>query len=426
MERTPAITVDKDFRVNGEIVKSWEDDTGRYIRGVASGVEEDRDGERMSKACIESMVAQINKGDVTLNGLHQDDWLAEIGQVVKGHQDEDTDQLVIDTKLPPEGEDPIADKAWNKMAREGKKLGFSVGGKLRKAFYERNDLGKRRKVLDDISLKHVMLTQKPAYQHSFAEAVAKTFDVEPDEWFEDDGEQLELLKAAPFAGGDTDSESGQDSKTGDRNAGSRKKGAKMRTDEGDDDDQDDEPAESQDDEDKQRRLACPNCGHEFAAPMETDEDDDTGDFVEEKEREVEENNNSDRKRANKSRVERTMQQNLTEALDVFKKFVDEHVEPEPDDTDADTEDEPVAKTDELTERIDELEGQLAEAFELVAKSQYAIQEQLAELPRGRQSVARVLPPRSDDSVEKSLEDRLGEIDNPLEALKLLNAERGIE
>jgi hypothetical protein len=226
MKRTADATLDETFEYVGEIVKSYVDEqTGkRYIIGAASGLEEDKDGERVSKRAITGMVNAVGGGEVKLTGgTHEQNWLTEIGDAVEAHIDPETDQFMVKTELPPEGTDPIADKAWTETHR--RKMGFSVGGKLRSAYFELTDLGKKRKVLDSIDLRHLCLTDKPAYQHSFAEAVAKTFDGNPSE----DEFTLEVEKDTTtgswVAGGGGNS--GQDSSTGSqRNAGTKKPGSK--------------------------------------------------------------------------------------------------------------------------------------------------------------------------------------------------------
>lgn len=312
MRRTAAIELDQPFEFEGGTVsKTWTDArTGeRFIRGVASGVKVDRDGERVSKNAIRKMAEQAQRGGVKLTSSHQQDWATEIGDVVKATHDPETDELVVDCKLPAEGHDPIADKAWNTITKHGVRLGFSIGGKLRKAYFEVADFGKR-KVLDEIGLRHVALTANPSYADSFAEAVAKSYTATEDEIdalpvFEvSDDEDLasdEVLKGlAPSTQGQ-----GGDSKTGDRNAGSRKKGTPFDTEdpEGDDgepqpeeemseeedpqaappeqedaqdpendlDDGEEDPVEGEDaqvaPEPEAMHIACPNCGHEFAQPL---------------------------------------------------------------------------------------------------------------------------------------------------------------
>src|ERR1039458_920480 len=126
---TEQFDVDQEFEVAGEITKTWIDPKSgtRHIRGVASGVEEDRDGERCSKRAILSMVTQVNSGGVKLTAGHDQDWVSEFGDVTKGFHDEDTGEFSIECELPRAGADPIADKAWREVGR--RKLGFSIGGK---------------------------------------------------------------------------------------------------------------------------------------------------------------------------------------------------------------------------------------------------------------------------------------------------------
>src|SRR5206468_1483955 len=114
-------------------------------------------------------------GAVKLTSSHVQDWSTEFGVAKTLTHDREHDELLVDCELPPEGIDPIADKAWRAMTVEGRQMGFSIGGKLRKAFYELADGGvgkggkvRRRKVLDDIALRHVMLTENPSYRQSFA------------------------------------------------------------------------------------------------------------------------------------------------------------------------------------------------------------------------------------------------------------------
>lgn len=437
MKRTASIDVYKDFTVEGEVVKAWTDQTTgeRFIRGVASGVEVDRDGERVTKRAIRSMVDQINSGGVKLTSAHQQDWFTEFGDVVKGEHDPETHQLVIDTKLPPEGVDPVADKAWNTTSKGGEPIGFSIGGKLRKAFYELDvDTGKRRKALDDIALRHVMLTKNPAYQHSFAEAVAKTFDGEPAqaEFTEDadpetDAEPVakatvpdpaeDVEKGLSPGGGDSGN-SGQDSKTGDRNAGS--KGAKSPVKNTEKPDA--EP--TADDEPKTRKLACPHCGHEFAADLPSNEDEMSNDDG---------GTDDHDHRTGKTRPQETTMTNVEKAREKLEELVallgaDSPAEDEPTEkTEASSDDvaKQIADAVEKVEktyhgRVDELEGKVAEAFETIAKQQAKLVEFVGSLPLGRRSTARVLPPRGEQEtaeVGKSVEDA----PDALAALKTLNA-----
>jgi hypothetical protein len=424
--QTPLADLDQDFEVQGAITKTWADDDGhRYIQGVVSGVEEDRDGERVSEDCIKSMVDQVRKGGVVATASHQQDWLSTFGEAVEAYHDSDTGEMIGKVRLPPKGSDPVADKAWDTVSKGS--LGWSIGGKLRGAFFEKTELGKRRKVLDRVALKHFCLTDRPAYGPSFAEIVGKQFDGDPD-----DDEFVEKADAGVLG------RPGGDSKTGDRNAGTRKKKAPSMNVE---DQNDDSPTDDDDDtEDTEalpkakagRHLACPNCGHEFAADLPDDRDEETPDEGDESEDQEEANRKQTRKTAMEDDM--PLKDTLAELrglLDVEKEEPDP--EPEPDDDEefgkATTGvDGVVAKAVlEMSDRFDALEGSLAEAFETIAKSHKALIEQVRAQPLGRRSLARMpsdgLPPtvgHADEPVEKTIDDEIAETDSPVEALKLLN------
>ncbi len=442
MKRTAGVKPESEFTYTGEIVKSYVDDkTGeRHIIGAASGLEEDRDGERVSKRAIDSMVRQVEKGNVKLTASHQQDWKEEIGDAVRAWVDPETDQLMTDTVLPPEGADAIADKAWKTTQKEP--LGFSIGGKLTDAYYELSELGKRRKVLDGIGLKHFMLTKKPAYQHSFAEAVAKTFDGDPSA----DEFTLEVEKDTTtgswVAGGGGNS--GQDSSTGSqRNAGTKKPGSKgpnvqddRKTDNQDDDDEKDlEPAG--------RHLSCPNCGHEFAADIPVD--------MTPEERSKQEEQKQDREKQQGGSTTSKSEEATMDDTDVRKriKALEDLVAKQAADLEREKA-ETVAKgkisddvlkvateegidpgvlkvvalaTGDHEERIEKTRQELAEGFEILGKAVMEIREAVGKLPAGRKSVARILPAATGHEVKKTeVEEELSKAESPVEALKIMNRE----
>lgn len=264
-----------DFSYTGEVTKAYVDEnTGlRYIVGAATGIKEDRDGERVSKRAIAKMLDQINKGGVVVTGSHQQDWMTTFGKTVAGELDPETDQMMVKTELPPEGVDPIADKAWTEVNK--RPLGWSIGGKLRGAYHELTEVGKKRKVLDAIDLRHLMLTENPSSTETFAQAVAKTFTGEPaDDAFVDETVAKDTTGSwTPGGGGN----SGQDSETGGkRNAGSKKKPRKGMNVDDDGSEGDEEKDELEDDDDEgtvepaERHMSCPQCGHEFAADIPVD------------------------------------------------------------------------------------------------------------------------------------------------------------
>lgn len=436
-QRTATIDLDSEFAYHGEVTKSWTDaKTGeRYIRGVASGIEVDRDGERVSKNAIASMARQVAAGGVKIvGGTHQQDWSTEMGDVVKATHDTDHDQLLVECKLPPEGEDHLADKAWTRMTKHGEKLAFSIGGKLRKAYFEVGEgVGKRVKVLDEILLRHVALTKNPAYSQSFAEAVAKTFDV--------DAEGLEFTEVDDEPVAKAATPNGDDSDTGDRDAGQAPEGNQK------DADQPGNEAEEKDDEDTGtepdavRHLACPNCGHEFAAPL-PEEDTETNPS--------QDLDQGDDDKTTDDRASKIAQENdpMDDTLKMLKALVGEEEAPVEKTEDAPAAEEvvEVAKTEDLTiddvakmvaashraktEAIETLTEKVNEVLSVVAKSLVGLNDKVDSLPVGRKSIARVLPPKSE--VEKtasendSVEKRIADAPDAVAALKIANeAQYGI-
>lgn len=434
MKRTPDIDVDKDFEAYLPITKAYVDErTGqRHIIGVASGVLEDRDGERVSKNGVRGMVSDVRAGGVKLTSSHQQDWWSEIGDVVKGEHDPETGEFIVDSVLPPEGTDPMADKAWRTANKE--KVGFSVGGKLLKSFYEKTNLGKKRKVLDAIQLRHIALTKSPAYPGSFAEAVAKTWDGEPpaDDAFtlevEEDVEKADTTGS--WASGSSDSgggNTGRDSVgSGQRNAGERKQGQKgMDTeDDGSSEDQDLPKAKNE------RHLACPNCGHEFAADLPLD--------GEERQADADNDNDDeeDGQATGKSAEINDMSKALTDTLDALRALADADVakteEPkEPKVTKTATDSDDIAKIvaashKATSDRVDNLEKTLGDAFDLIGKTLKRLDERIADMPQGRKSQAVIQRPAVGHEVEKTsdaadVQKRIDETDDPIEALKISNA-----
>lgn len=433
MRRTPTVELDKDFEFVGNITKAFVDSkTGeRHIVGVASGVKKDRDGERVSKNAIQEMAREVGGGMIALTSSHQQDWMTEIGKAVGATHDPQTDELIIDTVLPAEGTDAIADKGWRVANQE--RVGFSIGGKLVKSYFERDELGKKTKVLDSIQLRHFCLTKSPAYQDSFAHAVAKTWDGETpaDEEFTLDPE-VEKDATGSWAGGSSESGGGNVGRdsvgSGPRNAGQKDDSkASMDTEDGEKDDDDNEnlPKAKQ-----ERHLACPNCGHEFAADLPVDPD----------ERQVDETNDNNedddqsKKDTGKS-AERNMSTPLSETLDTLKALADadavektEEKAPEPEPVEkADTEVLEVAKMVAAShkaheDRFAELEGNIGAGFELIAKSHKAMKDLIESMPQGRKSTARVLPPPSghDEDGEQPIAKQVAEAPDALTALKIQN------
>lgn len=468
MKRTATIDVNENFEHVVDVTKAWETASGeRMIRGVASGVLEDRDGERVSARAIAKMSAQPTVGGaIKLTSSHQQDWATEFGDVVKLQHDPEHDELVIDARLPAAGEDAIADKAWRAMTKDGKRLGFSIGGKLRKAYFELVDTAKgpdgrpkRRKVLDDIQLRHVALTEKPSYRGSFAEAVAKSFDGPEDPGalevfdFTDDGELVAKAKPAPTEPVEDDEQGGDappagtatTGPAGDPDAAAADPGAPDTAPADDpaapeaaDDDEPSDAEAAKDLPEAKRHLACPHCGHEFAADMPSD------DRSQDPEPDPDPNDDAQARKSHQETDMDPMQETLEkiraladEATDVVKTedapVVEADPDPEPE----------VAKSDQVEDlaeddvlklvaashrhseaNIAKLAAETTEALGQITKAVTALAASVQAMPQGRRSQARVLPPNGE--VEKSetetddVAKRIEAAESPGEALKILN------
>lgn len=439
MMRSPDVELDQHFDADFHITKAVRENGRMVIRGVANGLKEDRDGERVSRRALREFIAE-GVGIPLVTSVHRDDWDSKIGKVTSLAYDDSTDELIAEAEL--EAGDPMAEKAWSAVNKPGSRIGYSIGGKLRKAFHERTETGKRRKVLDSIRPRHLALTENPSYADSFAEAVAKTFTGDPpadSEFFEaDDDIAKDASSQVQSPGGGP---------TGDRNAGTKSANTPSRdvNDQGSKDKPDDDDDDTDDTKDlpKARHLACPNCGHEFAADLPADlMDNDTS---------RDETPGRDDTNAAKSAQETptTMPETIEDTLAKIRDLVSETDEtakttdpdPEPE---AATTDEPAAGDDVLkivaashrksAEDIGELREQTAKGFESVVKAVTGLQEFVAELPLGRRSLARRGPsaPEGDTTDEgvaksfdgepegESVEKRMEDADSPFAALKILN------
>ncbi len=129
------------------------------IRGIASSPSVDRDDEQMSPAAIQKMLEQINSSKIPLINEHGRKWDDRIGEVTKGSMTSDG-KLMIEAKLNKKH--PISQFLYDQI-KKGEQFGLSVAGKV-KGFTQsmRTDLGKFIRVFNDISLKEISVTSRPA------------------------------------------------------------------------------------------------------------------------------------------------------------------------------------------------------------------------------------------------------------------------
>jgi hypothetical protein len=144
VKRSPSFDVDRDFDVFCDVTKyTTLPDGRRLIRGVATGTIEDRDGERVSARAIAEMIAQGPTGVKVVAGPTSRTGPTRSARSVELRHDAETDELIADAILPPAGKDPLADKAIE-AHESGERLGWSIGGKLRSAYFELAEDARRR------------------------------------------------------------------------------------------------------------------------------------------------------------------------------------------------------------------------------------------------------------------------------------------
>lgn len=160
-----------DFKYFVKIEKAFEEEGEWYVEGVASGTKEDLEDGRMAKSALQKFVDGL---PLPLTDNHaKGDVLAELGQVVEAKV-MDNDELFIKAKLDKENP---AIPYFVKKVGEGKKFAFSVEGLLKKAktvFSEKLD----RFITEYIDIEPIAIsiTTQPAYEASFLQVVAKSYE----------------------------------------------------------------------------------------------------------------------------------------------------------------------------------------------------------------------------------------------------------
>jgi len=179
-----------DFKLTMPIKKSYRKDidgvSHMYIAGLASGVNLDYHGEKMAKSAIHAFAKAIEEGIylpdgelslIPLRSGHRDEWDDVLGYVTKAEIDSDFN-LWIEAELDEDSS--TARDLFTKLnspPRPNKplKLGFSVGGKIKKASYDWDETIKARvKVIEDVLLREISVVGSPAYPTAYVEALQKS------------------------------------------------------------------------------------------------------------------------------------------------------------------------------------------------------------------------------------------------------------
>jgi hypothetical protein len=172
----PLKVLNKDLSGSDRFVMTKEVDGVKnyYVTGVAANTSVDRDEERIGENFIAKMKEQAKGLPLLANSHYAKEMDDTIGVVEQTSGDKTTFEIVA--KLEDPEMNPNVKKFLSK-AQLGVNYGFSVGGRITKAFREYNkDLDKEIVVLADGGLHHVLLTNQPANPETFAEAIAKSLN----------------------------------------------------------------------------------------------------------------------------------------------------------------------------------------------------------------------------------------------------------
>ena len=164
----------EDGKLNFVLSKAIDgtEDKEYFIEGVASNTNIDREDERVSEKFISKMKKEAVGLPIFLDTHYPNNPDNTIGVIQRVGGDKKTFEIYGQLESP-ESNDYVK-KVLSKMALSIR-YGFSVGGKITKAFREFNEkLGKEVIVLDDGQLHHVVLTNQPCNPTTFAESMAKS------------------------------------------------------------------------------------------------------------------------------------------------------------------------------------------------------------------------------------------------------------
>jgi hypothetical protein len=161
------------FKLTVPIIKSERTD-GWFIRGVAAGIEPDKENDEFLPQAIQFLADQINGGEVPLRNHHKvDDILENMGVLVKADIDNQM-QLWVEAEL--DQDNPNAQYLWKKV-NAGKQFGLSVHGKSVGYYYDTNKVsGKRVRKHPMIIIDETSVTTRPVFTPSLGTVIRKAID----------------------------------------------------------------------------------------------------------------------------------------------------------------------------------------------------------------------------------------------------------
>ncbi|MBD3194353.1 MAG: hypothetical protein GF317_04810 [Candidatus Lokiarchaeota archaeon] len=175
------IPLTKERRGGAEFTKVFKDDDGNlFVEGEASNIVRDRTGERISKNFLKKMQDTVPGKPVFVE--HDTTLKNTLGYVSEVRGDENT--FIAKTALEPPKSKDNEDGNENvtmilNKSKHGTPLSYSVGGKITKAYKEKDsDTGETTIVLDDGEITHLGITAVPAAYVSPLTVMAKSLGSE--------------------------------------------------------------------------------------------------------------------------------------------------------------------------------------------------------------------------------------------------------
>jgi hypothetical protein len=158
--------LDSQFSFYVEKAEASNENGDLIISGVASSTLVDHDSERMSLSALQQMANKINSDGVPLRIEHQKDDQAVVGEVISAEVDP-RNRLLIKAKV---SKGNAAGLMLHNALMGGLKMGFSVGGRVKRAYRELSEgSGQLVKTFYDILLDEVSVTPRPANYDSWSD-----------------------------------------------------------------------------------------------------------------------------------------------------------------------------------------------------------------------------------------------------------------
>ena len=168
------------------VTKSDNGVARKYVEGIASGVNTDEHGERMTPHAIESFMNQANSGDILLyadvHGIRssEDIGILDSAKILPNGDWFVSFRLYDESDGVASRNVEMANMTWKQINglppySTPRQMGFSVEGSIPDGFIKAMTSDGKR-IIDDINLDGVVIVPKPAYKPSVANAVMKALD----------------------------------------------------------------------------------------------------------------------------------------------------------------------------------------------------------------------------------------------------------